>query len=105
MLERFSYFCSKEGLDIKNLGKRTIQQLLEEKIVSTPSDLFKLSKEDFMSLERLDGFGEKKARTLYEDVQRAKTPTLSRFITALGIPLVGKQMSDLMANEFNSVTR
>lgn len=100
--EKIVYWASKEAMDIDNVGPALIEQLYEKGFVKTPTDLYKLTTQDFMQLE---GFKEKSATNAYEAIQKSKTNPLKRFITALSIRNVGKETADILANEFGSIEK
>ena len=96
---RIEYWASKDCMDIDGLGDNIVAQLVEKNMVKTPADLYKLTVDDFL---QLDLFAEKSANNLFTTIQKSKTPTLARFINALGIRHVGKETSVLLANKFKS---
>jgi DNA ligase (NAD+) len=96
----FRHFASKQGFDIEELGPQTIEQLLSHNLVSTPDDLFKLTKKDLLSLER---FGEKSACNLLGSIKRSKEISLASFLFALGIPQVGIETASDLAQHFKNI--
>jgi len=80
----------------------TISQLVESEIVSNPGDLFKLNKDIILSLER---YADKSAENLLKSIGDSKDTTLTRFIYALGIPLVGSHVSEVLAQRYGSLDR
>ena len=88
------YFASKPCLNIDGLGRKIVQALFEAKLVSSPTDLFTLTKEQLMSLE---GFKEKKAQNLLDAIAKTKGSELWRFLNALGIEHIGEVASKLIA--------
>jgi len=96
----FEYFISKAAFNIVGLGPKIVNQLIEQGLVSDPSDLFKLKEGDLISLER---FGEKKAKNIIEAIQKVKKITLSHFIYALGIRNVGEETAELLADHFGTI--
>lgn len=94
---RIEYWASKEALDIDGVGESIIEKLLEKGLISDFADLYKLTVNDFMQLDLIK---EKSADNLYNAVQASKNPSMTRFLTALSIKLVGKETADLIANEF-----
>ena len=84
----FYHFVSKAVFDIEGLGKKIVDQLMEENLVSDPADLFELKQGDLLPLER---FAEKSAENIIKAIQNKKEITLPRFIFALGIRNVGEE--------------
>ncbi len=98
--ESIFHFASKAGLDIDGLGTKLIDQLVETGLVKTPADLFKLTKEDLVELERM---GDKSADNLIKAIDKARRPDLARLIYGLGISHVGEQLAAVLAEEFGSL--
>ena len=94
------HFCSKAGLDIEGLGKKSVEQLFELKLIYDIPDIFLLQKED---LENLEGWGEKSAENALRGIESARRPQLSRFIAALGIRYVGEVTAGLLEQSFHSL--
>ncbi len=94
---RLEYWVSKEAMNIDNIGPSVISQLYDLGLVKNPIDLYKLSYEDFFSLENVK---DKSASNMYNSIQESKKQPLSRFITALSIRHVGKETAELLVNEF-----
>lgn len=97
---RIEYWVSKDCMDIDGLGDNLISQLVDKSLVTTPADLYQLSISDFMTLDLI---AEKSAYNLFNVIQASKTPTLAKFINALGIRHVGKETSILLADKFKSI--
>ena len=101
-LERLRHFASRGAMDIDGMGISTLQQLIDREMVKEPADFYRLTVEDLEGLER---FGEKSAQNLFRQLQGSRTPQLSRFLYALGIPQVGSATADLLAGHFGSLDR
>ena len=99
-LRTMVHFCSKAGLDIEGLGKKSVEQLFELKLIKDLPDIFMLKKED---LEVLDGWGEKSADNALAGIEAAKKPVLSHFLAALGIRYVGEVTAGLLESTFKSL--
>ncbi|UCC75086.1 MAG: NAD-dependent DNA ligase LigA [Gemmatimonadota bacterium] len=97
---RIQHFASRDALDIRGLGERTVVQLLEAKLAASVADLLSLREDDLVELE---GFAELSARNLVEAIDEAKEVTLDRFLYALGIPEVGTQTARDLARHFGSL--
>ena len=89
----------KDALNITGLSIETSTKLYNDGLVDYMPDIFRLTLDDILSL---DGFSKVSANKLLRQIQSAKTPTLSKFILACGIPLVGKSTSDLIAQRLLS---
>lgn len=96
------HFVSKGAFDIEGLGPKIIESLFENNLVKSPVDLFKLIPGDLQPLER---FAEKSASNLYNAIEKSKTISLDRFIYALGIRMVGKEMSEDLAAQFGTIQK
>ena len=94
---KIEYWASKEAMDIDGIGKSIIEKLWEKGLIKDFADLYKLTKEDFMQLDLVK---EKAADNLYKAIQASKNPTMTKFLTALSIKLIGKETADLIAKEF-----
>ncbi len=98
--ESLRHFASRRAMDIDGLGEKLVNQLVDSGLVREPAGFFALSKEQLSSLERM---GEKSAENLLEALDRAKKPTLARFIYSLGIRHVGEHIAEVLAERFGSV--
>jgi DNA ligase (NAD+) len=94
------HFASKSALDIDGLGTRIVDQLVDTGLVKTVADLYKLTKEDMMALERL---AEKSSDNLMRAIDRSKQTTLPRLIYALGIRHVGEHVARVLAEEYPGI--
>jgi DNA ligase (NAD+) len=92
--QRIGHFVSRGGMDIEGVGWALVTQLQERGLVSDPADLFFLTKEQLLDLDR---FAEKSASNIYERIQAAKRRPLSRILLALGIRHVGDTTADDLA--------
>jgi DNA ligase (NAD+) len=101
-LERLRHFASRGAMDIDGLGYSTLQQLVDRELVKDPSDLYRLTLDQLLGLER---FAQKSAENLYNRIQSSRAPLLGRFLYALGIPQVGEATGTLLALEFGSLER
>jgi DNA ligase (NAD+) len=98
--EAIKHFASRKAMDIEGLGDKLVDQLVEQELVDTPADLFKLSLEQLSGLERM---AEKSAQNLLQALEKSKTTTLARFLFALGIREVGEATAHSLANQFASL--
>lgn len=86
-------FVSRDGLDIEGVGPEFIEAAVSSNLVTEPMDLFELTHSD---LEKV-GLGPKQITNYYRSLEKAKTPKFTKFIVALGIPLVGKGTAERLA--------
>jgi len=98
--EHLCHFVSKGAFDIAGLGPKIIDQLIEEGLVSDPTDLFELEEGDLVPLER---FAEKSAQNLIKAIQSRKEIDLARLIYALGIRNVGEETARDLVKHFNNL--
>ena len=89
------HYVSRRAMDIEGLGDKTIEQLVDEKLIGSPADLYKLEYEQIIDLE---GFAEISSKKLLKAIDDSKQPTLARFIYALGIPDVGEETAKVLAS-------
>lgn len=94
------HFAGKTAMDIDGLGEKIILQLVDNGLVQDVSDLYKLTEDDLVPLER---FAEKSAQNIINAIQKSKRVTLDRFLHALGIRYVGEATAQLLARHFQSL--
>lgn len=99
-LQRIIHFVSKKAFNIDGLGKKIVEQLVNEGLIKNVTDIFTLTKGDLEPLER---FAEKSAENAIESIQKAKQITLPRFIFALGIRHVGEETAIALADHFGGL--
>jgi len=97
---RIEYFASRDAMDIDHLGGQTIDKLIEKGLVDTIADLYRLTKEDLLTLE---GFKDKSVENLFESIEKSKHQGLARLIYGLGIRHVGKFAAQLLASQYHSI--
>lgn len=100
--EAIRHFASRDAMDIRGLGEKIIEQLVDKKLVAGFADLYKLTKDDLMSLDRI---GPKSAENLINAINNSKTRPLFRLIYALGIRYVGLRTAEILAENFKSMDR
>ena len=96
------HYVSRRAMDIEGLGDKTIEQLVDEKLIGSPADLYKLTYEQIIDLE---GFADISSKKLLKAIDDSKKPTLARFIYALGIPDVGEETAKVLARSLGSLDR
>ncbi|MCC2684018.1 MAG: ligA [Paenibacillaceae bacterium] len=100
LIGRITHFSSRDAMDIETFSVMTAEQLYDELDVRDPADLYRLTFDDLVKLER---FGEKKANKLLDSFEKSKTRDLSSFLFALGIPNTGKATAKALADHFGSL--
>ncbi len=101
-LARLRHFVSRQALDIRGLGEKIVETLIQEGLVSEPADLFELKPGDFDGLE---GFGEILSKKLVDEIQNHRQVPLDRLIYALGIRHVGFETAVLLSRHFKSLDK
>lgn len=96
------HYVSRRAMDIEGLGDKTIEQLVDEKLIGSPADLYALQYEQIIDLE---GFAEVSTNKLLKAVDDSKQPALARFIYALGIPDVGEETAKVLARSLGALQR
>jgi DNA ligase (NAD+) len=94
------HFASRRAMDIEGLGDKLVAQLVENGMVETVADLYRLGVDQLAELERM---GEKSAQNLVEQIEKSKDTTLPRFLNALGIPQVGEATALVLARHFGDL--
>ncbi|MEW6996332.1 NAD-dependent DNA ligase LigA [Colwelliaceae bacterium BS250] len=98
--EAIKHFSSRKALDIDGLGDKLVEQLVDEKLINTPADLFSLNETVLTTLERM---GLKSAQKVVASLEKAKLTTLARFIYSLGIREVGETTANNLAQHFLTI--
>jgi DNA ligase (NAD+) len=98
--ESLLHFASRGVMNIEGLGDAAVQQLLDRGLVKSVSDLYSLTEEQLVDLER---FAEKSARTLLAEIKKSKSAGLASVLMGLGIRFVGERTAELLAQEFGSI--
>jgi DNA ligase (NAD+) len=117
--ESLLHFASRNVMNIEGLGEAVVQQLLEKRLVKSVADLYSLTEEQLLSLEkeviRTDKkthekkttkeslLGPKATKTLLKEINDSKQRGLARVIMGLGIRFVGERTAELLAEEFGSI--
>jgi len=98
--ERLRYFAGRGQMDIEHLGEALIDQLVEAGLVNNVADIYKLTKEDLVELERM---ADKSAQNVIDSIEASKTRPLWRLIAGLGIRHIGVQTAQDLAEHFGSL--
>ena len=97
-----AHFASKGALDIDTLGEKNVEALVEAGLVNDLADIYRLTKDDLLQLER---FADISAQKLIDAIAAKKQPALERFLFGLGIRHVGVQTAIDLANKFESIEK
>ena len=95
-----AHFVSREAMNIDGLGSAIIDQLIEEKMLANPADLYSL---DFEKLATLPGLGQKSADNLKAAIDKSRENDLSRLLCAFGIRQVGVKAAKVLASHFGTL--
>jgi DNA ligase (NAD+) len=95
------HYAARSGLDIEGLGEERVEQLVESELVERLPDLYELTADQLADLE---GWGRTSAENLLAELEASKSPALSDFLSALGIPEVGSATAKNLAREFGSLS-
>ncbi len=96
------HFASRRAMDIEGLGEKLVDQMVDNAIILTPADLYRLGLAALVNLERM---AEKSAGNLLQAIENSKHTTLARFIYALGIRNVGEATAKDLAIHLGSLDR
>ena len=100
LVNRLDHFCGKKGLDIKGLSKATLGKLVEWGWVDEPADLYTLVnyRDEWVAKP---GFGAKSVENILQAIEDSRSPMLENFISAIGIPMIGKTLSKEIVKHFD----
>lgn len=99
-LRNIIHFVSRDAMDIDGAGPAVITQLTEAGFLKSPVDLYRLTKEDILSLDRK---GDKSADNLLAAIEKSKSAKMARVLFGLGIRMVGSGAAKSLANHFGSM--
>jgi DNA ligase (NAD+) len=98
--ETILHFASRGIMNIDGLGDALVTQLTDRKLVKNVADIYKLTKEDLLSLERM---GDKSAQNILDEIENSKKLPLERLIYGLGIRMVGERTAQFLAEHFGAM--
>ncbi|AAK80620.1 NAD-dependent DNA ligase LigA [Clostridium acetobutylicum] len=99
MVKSIVHFASREAMNIEGFSEKTAEQLFEKLNIKSISDLYRITKEELMSLDK---FKDKKASNLINAIEKSKKCDLASFVYSLGIPNVGKKTATDLCKQFKS---
>jgi DNA ligase (NAD+) len=101
--ELLKHFVHRGAMDIESVGEKLAWSLvIENGLVYDPSDLYRLTREQLVALERV---GDKSAQNILDNIEASKQRSLTRVLYALGIRYVGYQTAELLARAFGTMDR
>ena len=98
--ETILHFASRGVMNIDGMGDALVNQLTERGLVKNVADIYKLTKADLLSLERM---GDKSAQNILDEIENSKMLPLERVIYGLGIRMVGERTAQFLAEHFGSM--
>lgn len=98
--ESLLHFSARSVMNIEGLGEAVVTQLLDRGMVKSIADLYSLTENQLLSLERI---GKKSAETLLDEIEKSKRNPLNRVLFGLGIRFIGERTAQLLAEEFGSM--
>jgi DNA ligase (NAD+) len=98
--ETILHFASRGIMNIDGMGDALVNQLTERGLVKNVADIYKLTKADLLSLERM---GDKSAQNILDEIENSKKLPLERVIYGLGIRMVGERTAQFLAEHFGSM--
>ena len=102
LVNRLDHFCGKKGLDIKGLSKATLEKFIEWGWVESIEDLYYISEKYRSDFLLKPGFGNKSVAKILNAIENSKHTTFDAFISAIGIPLIGRAVAKDLANYFET---
>lgn len=100
--EGLIHFVSRDAMNIEGLGEQSITLLLEHELIHTVADIYRLTRDDLIQLERM---GEKSTSNLLAAIEASKQNSLERLLFGLGIRLVGEKAAKILARTFGTLDR
>lgn len=100
IIGRIQHFISRKAMDIEGLGGETVALLVNEGLIQDYSDLYELTKEQVIPLERM---AEKSAENLIKGIELSKEVPFERVLYALGIRYVGETVAKKLAKHYKSI--
>ena len=98
--ETIRHFASRGVMNIEGMGEALVNQLTDRGLVKNVADIYKLTKEHLLSLERM---GDKSAQNVLDEIEASKKLPLERVIYGLGIRMVGERTAQFLAEHFGSM--
>ncbi len=100
LLRLLIHFCSRDAMDVEGLGEGVLERLVNEGLLKTVADIYRL---DFEQISVLERFAQKSAENLINAIELSKQKELDRLIYALGIRHIGQKSAKLLAQRFHTI--
>jgi len=100
--QSLKHFVSRRAMNVDKLGDKIIDQLVEKNLVNSFSDIYNLTTEKLLMLDKQ---GKKSSQNIINSIETSKKPRLGRFVFSLGIRFVGEQTADAIASHFCSLDK
>ena len=100
LMRHLIHFVSRDAMDIEGLGPAVLEQLVNAELVKSPADLYRLTFDDILSLDKKK---EKSADNLLKALEKSKSNELYRLIFALGINHIGLKAAQLLCQTFETI--
>lgn len=100
IIGRIVHFVRRNAMDIQAIGEEKVEQFYKAGLIRTPADLYKLTIEDLLQLER---FAKKSAENVLKGIEQSKTQPFERVLFALGIRYVGETVAVKLAHHFKDI--
>lgn len=101
LLRNLIHFCSRDAMDIEGLGESILELFVNEGLIKTPADIYKLTQEDIIPLERM---AEQSANNLVQAISESKKNDLAKLVFALGIRHIGEKAAKLLSEKFKTMS-
>jgi DNA ligase (NAD+) len=98
--KRLESFAKRERMDIEGLGEKLVAQLVQSGLVKSVTDLYRLTKEKLLDLERM---GELSAQNLLDGIAASKSRGLTRLLAGLSIYMIGNETAELLTKQYPSI--
>ena len=98
--ERLKWFCGRKQMDLENIGEKLVDQLVDNGLVKSFADLYRLKKDDLLTLDRM---GDKSAENVLSAIESSRKAGLDRLLAGIGIRHVGNRIAYVLASHFGSL--
>ncbi|MBQ8000665.1 MAG: NAD-dependent DNA ligase LigA [Ruminococcus sp.] len=100
LMRHLIHFVSRDAMDIEGMGPAVLEQLVDNGLIKSPADIYRLKADDISALDRK---GEKSAQNLIDAIEKSKSRELHRFVFALGIRHIGVKIAKVLCEHFGSI--
>lgn len=99
---RLVHFVHRDAMNIDGIGKQTLEQMCDTGMVTKYEDLYKLTKDQLMTLDKV---GDKKAENILSAIEASRKVKLANFLYAFGVPLFGHKATELVADKYKTLDK